>query len=174
MKNFLLKEKLYSEDNMDEEGYGNLKNKHIDFISNEEYYNFLYKNINIENISETYTESLTLKAEKQAPIKETKDMPLDKKIEYFIRKMHLTSLNFMLSVLKEPKQNEKLILEVLSKYVNVLRNGHLVLRSDVRYENKKNMIPARNQVIAILQHNLQSGTEKAAVIQSIYLDLICY
>ncbi len=81
MKNFLLKEKLYSEDNMDEEGYGNLKNKHIDFISNEEYYNFLYKNINIENISETYTESLTLKAEKQAPIKETKDMPLDKKIE---------------------------------------------------------------------------------------------
>lgn len=163
MKNFLLKEKLYSDDNMDEDGYNNLKNKHIDFITNEEYYNFLYKNINNENLSENYTESLYLKAEKQQPIKETKDMPLDKKIEYFIRKMHLTSFYFFTSVLKETKTNENLILEILSKYVHILRNGHLVLRSDVRYENKKNAITARNQVIAILQHNLQSGTEKAEV-----------
>lgn len=166
MKNFLLKEKLYADENMDQDGYENLKSNlmnKIEFISREDYYSFLFKNINNENISESYTEALNSKAEKQLPLKEMKEMPLDKKIEYFIRKVNFTSLSFFIQLLKETKPNEKLIFEILSKYVNILKTGHLVLKSEIRYENKSHLIIKRNQIIAILQNNLHSGTEKAEV-----------
>ena len=168
MKNYLLREKLYADENMDLDGYSNLKSNlltKVEYISRDDYYSFLFKNINNENISECYTEALNSKAEKQVPLKEMKEMPLDKKIEYYIRKVHFTSFDFFLQLIKETKPNEKLIFEILSKFINVLRTGHLVLKSEVRYESKRHLITPRNQIIAILQNNLHLGTEKAAVIR---------
>jgi hypothetical protein len=71
----------------------------------------------------------------------------------------------LISLLKETKPNEKVIWEILSKLVDVLKTGLIVLKSEVRYETRKELISKRSQIIAVLQHNLQIGTEKAMVFE---------
>jgi hypothetical protein len=129
----------------------------IDSLSSKEYSKLLFKNINLDTITEIINEKQNNR-DKSISFKELKELAITNKIFYLLKKIPVISFNSLRSLLAElgkiPNSEEEL-LEIILKFSRITKNGKLILNSDLRYDAGKraDLVLKRNILINLLQDN---------------------
>ena len=63
----------------------------------------------------------------------------------------------------EKLYNDKSLIDIISNYATILKNGNFIYKSELRYNGRPNLINARDCIINILQNNSEAGIKKAEV-----------
>jgi hypothetical protein len=126
----------------------------VNFLSPLEYFNLLFSSINRETLTEKFNEK---QSGKVVPFKELIRMSFANKIEYIFKKIHILTYRKLLSLLKDLDSgnlDKKELLETALRYSRFLKNGNLILKTELRYDDLRNDIALkRNYLINLLQNN---------------------
>lgn len=118
----------------------------VEFMKEKEYYALFLKNLNEETEIEKRTS-------KSISYKSYKEMPLQEKIEYVFSKVSLLSFTSLIELV-ENNIDEALLLNAALKVARILKNGNLIVRSEVKYRGGSSEIMGkRNYLINILQNS---------------------
>jgi hypothetical protein len=144
IQSYQIKDKLYFDDN--------IKYSKANFVDDEEYFDFLFSNVNREPIITRDT----------ASYRNLMKQPLNVRIEFFMKKLHIVNYNKLKEFCKfQEETRPEVFLETLLRYARILKNGHFILKSECRYDpnTKSDMCTKRNYLINLIQ-NSKEGVKK--------------
>jgi hypothetical protein len=144
IQSYQIKDKLYFDDN--------IKYSKANFVDDEEYFDFLFSNVNREPIITRDT----------ASYRNLMKQPLNVRIEFFMKKLHIVNYYKLKEFCKyQEETRSELFLETVLRYARILKNGHFILKSECRYDpnTKSDMCTKRNYLINIIQ-NSKEGVKK--------------
>jgi hypothetical protein len=150
IQSYQIYEKLYFEDN--------IKPSKIEVVSEKEYYEFLFSNVNREvNLDKTIPD-------RNYSFKDFMMLPLYLRVEFLFKKLSVISFKNLILYSKAESTNFDSILEICMKYARILKNGSLILKSELRYDpnTKNDMCTKRNFLINLLQDD-EKGIKKNEV-----------
>jgi len=126
----------------------NLKLNKINFVENKEFYEFFFSNINRE-----------INQENQIGInyRDLIEQPLHLKLEFFIKKLPVMNFNNLKKISKSENVKDEIFLENCLKFARILKNGNLILKSEVKYDpkTKSDLCTKRNYMINLLQNTIE-------------------
>jgi len=137
-------------------------------ITKKDYFDIIFNNINKENQEELVNQKKVKNPSSTLTFKDLQDLPVENKIEYLMKKCNITSFtNLKNLIIKSDKKLEKLytdktLIEILSRYADMLKNGNFIYKSELRYNGRPQLINARDTIINILQNN-PDGIKKAEI-----------
>jgi len=134
----------------------------LEFLSNKEYQKLFFDNVNREVLVEKLSQRFG--SERVNSYRELIEQPLPVKIEYIIKKIQVINFYVLKKYCLEEATSDKIFLENCLKYANILKNGNLILKSELRYDpnTKKDMIVKRNYMVNLLQ-NSNEGIKRSDI-----------
>jgi hypothetical protein len=144
-------EKLYFDDTSEA--------KNAEFLNPFDYYQLMFGNMNREVLIEAMS-----KNDRALTFNQIIKLPVHHKIEYILRKVPILSFESLKMILRELRDQhipDKELLELTLKYARILKNGNLILKTELKYDdNMKNEIAMkRNYFINLLQNNPEGITK---------------
>jgi hypothetical protein len=146
IQSYQIKDKLYYDDN--------IKYSKANFVDDEEYFDFLFSNVNREPII----------SRESASYKNLMKQPLNVRIEFFMKKLHIVSFHKLKEFCKFQDERTEVFLETVLRYARILKNGQFILKSECRYDpnTKSDMCTKRNYLINLIQ-NSKDGVKKSEI-----------
>lgn len=132
-----------------------IKPSKIDFVSEKEYLNFFFSNVNREIIIDKL-------GERTFTYKELMEQPISIRVEFFLKKLFIVGFNKLKKYCGCENIKNESFLEVCLKYARILKNKSLILKSEVRYDSKSDLIMKRNYVINVIQ-NSKDGVKRSDI-----------
>jgi hypothetical protein len=136
----------------------------INFLSPDEYFSLLFSSINKEVLTEKLNEG---KTSLHIPFTQLVKLPLPNKLEYVMKRIGILTYGNLKKLMKDlgsADVSDKDLVETVLKFSRFLKNGSLILKTEVRYDsNRDNEIALkRNYLINLLQNN-PDGVAKADI-----------
>jgi hypothetical protein len=132
-----------------------IKPSKIDFVQEREYLNFFFSNVNKEIIIDKL-------GERTFTYKELMEQPINIRVEFFLKKLFIVDFNKLKKFCGCEMIKNESFLEVCLKYARILKNKALILKSEIRYDSKSDLIMKRNYVINLLQ-NQKEGVKRSDI-----------
>jgi len=154
LQSYQILEKLFFEEE-------STKLSQLDFLSNKEYQKLFFDNVNREVLLEKLYQK---GGERVISYKELIEQPLAVKIEYVLKKINVIPFYLLKRYCLADEVSDKIFLENCLKFANILKNGNLILKSEIRYDPnvKKDLITKRSYVINLLQ-NSKEGIKRGDI-----------
>jgi hypothetical protein len=136
--------------------------KEVKFLSPADYFNLLFNSINKEALVDKLSEKL-----RTMSFKDLQKQSLPMKVEYILRKLHIISydnLRRIINDLDSCDTSDKDLVETALKFSRFLKNGNLILRTELKYDDtmRNELALKRNYIINLLQ-NAPEGINKSEI-----------